>query len=385
MSLLNTRIVVLIERMHAYRSLLTVALLAFAGSFCFPALGQSTGITPELRRIAQLSTDQAAVVQQYVRENSANLSSDNPDLIRRNRAALLEPLADEQTSPAFRLKYSELLMPLIGPLATNKSEIVVINALVIAGDLATAQSTDVLKAAASADKPAVRYQAAYGLRRTFEALAAMPTLTMRPDQAEDAVKAIAARLGTERDTLVLDGLVHAGLAACNITSLRSPALINLSNAVSGLAKSADAAASPTLAPVLLRAGLGTRDVLSQSLSAQVSADAVKAAAELGGHLIAYCIKAAQTQGIPLAQRGQSEYATRETFAQLATTAENIVLFALTSRGAGSVQAKQLGEKLKAGTASGDVAFVEDALTVVGSTGMLSKAPFSFAPGTFIAN
>ncbi len=375
----------MIERMHAYRSVLTAALLAFAGSICTPALAQSTGIGPEVRRVAQLSAEHATLLQQFVRENSGNLSSDNPDLIRRNRAALLEPLADEQASPAFRLKYSEILMPLISPLATNKAEIVVINALVIAGDLATAQSTDLLKTATSADKPAVRYQAAYGLRRTFEALATMPTLTMRPDQAEDAINTLSTRMGTERDALVLDGLIHAGVAAYNVTSLRNAALISIGNSVSGLAKAHEGISTAALAPVLLRAGLGVRDTLSQTGPTQLSPDAVKASTELGGHIIAFCVKTVEAREIPMVQRGQNEYATRETFAQLATTAENIVLFAMTIRGAGSVQAKSIGEKLKAGTTATDAAFAEDARSIVGSAGLLSKPPFSFPPTTFVKN
>jgi hypothetical protein len=376
---LYTRIVVLIERKQVIRPMVAAALLSLC---CGVSVAQSTGVGPEVRRAAQLGADHTGVLTQYIRENSTNLAAENPDQIRRNRTALLEPLADVQASPAFRLKYSELLMPVIGPLATNTSDIVVINALVLAGDLATAQSTELLKSAAASEKPAIRYQAAFGMRRTFEALATMPTMTMRGDQVEDAVKSIAGRIGNESDALVLDGLVSAAIQATNIPSLRSSALTSLSSAVGARAKATNTD-SAALAPVMLRAGVGVRDALANTTTGQLASDAVKSAAELGGHLIAFCVKSVENKSIPMVQRGQSDYAGRETFAQIAMTAENIVLLAASLQGASGVEGKQIGEKLKAGTANGDAAFVVDAQGIVGAAGMLSKPPFAFAPGTFI--
>ena len=179
---------------------------------------QAQDLAQEVRRAAQLAPDQATAVTNYVKDHSANLASNDPQQIRRDRAALLSPLADEQATPAFRIRYSEALAPIIKPLAENASDIVAINALVLAGDLATAAGAEILTKAAGSTKPAIRYQAVYGLRRTFEALGTMLSPTMRTDQIEDLVKLIGRRLSEETDALVIDGLVLASVEAMRITS-----------------------------------------------------------------------------------------------------------------------------------------------------------------------
>ncbi len=377
----------MIARTHSFFQTRFFGLLGslFLAALPSAALAQGENIGPDIRHGAQLSADQVATVTKFIASHSANLGgAENPQAIKRDRTALLEPLADSQASPAFRLKYSETLIPILTPLAKAEADVVVINSLVIAGDLATAQAVDLLAAGIKSTKPAIRFQAAYGLRRTFEALGLMATPTMRPDQAEEAIKLLAKSIESEADPIVTDGLVYALVQATQTTSLRNPAIAQLSAALSAKSKSlAGKAASGQLAQALLRGGAGVRDALGAAHAGEIPADTIKAAAELGGSFIAYCVKAIESKTLPMADKGRPEAMLRETHAQLATTAENVVLLALTLQGGKAPEARKIGDRLKGSTTSGDASFGEDARAIIGATGLLTKEPFRFAPTTFL--
>jgi hypothetical protein len=207
---------------------------------------------------------------------------------------------------------------------------------------------------------------------------------MRPDQAEEAIKLLAKSVDTEADPFVTDGLVYAMVQATQTTSLRNPALSHLSGAISAKCKSLAGKAAPALlSQALLRGGAGVRDALSAAHSGEIPADTIKAAAELGGSLIAYCVKAIESKTLPMADKGRPEATLRETHSQLATTAENIVLLSLTLQGSKAPEARRIGDRLKGSTTSGDAAFGEDARAIVGAAGLLTKEPFRFAPNAFL--
>lgn len=339
---------------------------------------QAQDLAQEVRRAAQLAPEQATAVANYVKDHSANLASNDPQQIRRDRAALLSPLADAQATPAFRIRYSEALAPIIRPLAENASEIVAINALVLAGDLATSGGAEILTKAADSSKPAIRYQAAYGLRRTFEALSTMPSPTMRADQIEDAVKLIGTRLSAENDALVIDGLVLASIEAMRITTVRRLAVNTLCTALGTKIKAQKSAiAGDSLAKAFLRAGTGVRDVLTGSQSGQLSPEAIKAAAELGGQMIAYCVKTVESKVLT------ADKASRDIHSQLATVGETLVLLATNLQGATPPASKNLGAKLRDASTQSDASFGIDARTLIGPGGLLSKDPFKFAGNAFL--
>lgn len=348
-------------------------------------------ITPELRRSAQLSGEQISTVQRFIRDNTGSLASDNPQMVRRNRTALLEHLTDIQASPAFRVEFSKAIVPLLKPLVASEADLTVVNALVLAGDVATGDSMLILRDALKSAKPAIRYQAAFGMRRTFEALASMATPTLRSDQAEEGVSDLTKQLSVEADELVIDGLTYATIEAAKAPGLRNFALLRLCETLSVKLKSMSGGREQ-FAGALLRAGVGVRDALSATQvggqggqSGPLSAEATRACAELGGQLIAYCVRSVENKALPMAQRGEAGYSVREVYAQLATTAENIVLLAATLQGVQAPQSRRIGDRLKTSTTSGDVSFGEDARLLVGKAGLLSKPPFSFDPTTFLAN
>jgi hypothetical protein len=357
---------------------LTIGLVA-----TLPAHAQGESLPTDIRRAPQLTSAQEQAVQSFVKEHTSNLASDNPQFIKRDRSALLEPLADLEASPKFRFTYAEALIPTLESLAGNANEMVVINAMVLAGDLATAQGVTYLTKGLTAAKPAVRYQAAFGLRRTFEALAAMPSPTINDEQRVAAIESIAGRMKDEADAVVLDGLVYAALEAGKAPATRNAAMIQLGRAMAAKVRAVGGkAASDSMAQVLLRAGAGLRDSLVAAQAGQVSDEAVMAAADAAGAMIAYCVKAVESRSLPAAAQGTTP--AREAHAQLATTCENVVLLGATLKKGGSVpEARKIGDKIRAGTAESDQAFVQDARALVGREGLLSKPPFGFAPGSFL--
>ncbi|MCX5692050.1 MAG: hypothetical protein NTV94_20010 [Planctomycetota bacterium] len=378
----------MIARTHSSFLRSSITLCAAAMVFALTpsaALAQSDEIGADVRRTPQLTQDQAEIVTKFVKDHSTNLGSDNPQLVKRDRIALLAPLADPQASPAFRLRFSEALAPLLGDLATSVSEIVVINSLVIAGDLATAQGVDVLIEGLASAKPSVRYQAAFGFRRTFESLASMTTPTMRPDQAESGIVAVTEQIAKESDSLVIDGLVFAATEASRAPGLRSAALTHLGNSLSVKIKShAGILAPEALTQAYLRAGAAVRDALTASDSGQISPESMKAATAMAGQIIAYCVQAVEAKALPSGDKGSAEAAIRETHAQLATTAENVLLLAVTYQGGAAPAARKIGDKLKTGSTSADASFSEDARALVGKDGLLTKEPFKFASDAFLS-
>lgn len=343
------------------------------------ALAQTEELGSDLRRAPQLTSAQVDSVVKFVNDHSTNLSSDNPQKIKRDRTALLEPLADAQASPAFRLRFSEAIAGQLGTLASSENEIVVINSMVIAGDLATAQGVELLTKGLTSAKPAVRYQAAFGFRRTFEALTSMSTPTMRPDQAESAIRAVSEAIGKESDGLVVDGLVFASVEATKSAALRNAALTHLNTAVSSRSRSlASKADSEQISQAFLRAAAGARDALAAAQQGQVSPEALKASAEMAGNLIAYCVRAIESKSLPLREK-----AARELHSQLATTCENVLLLSVTLHGDKAPDARHIGEKLKSGSTAGDAAFGEDARALIGNGGLLSKDPFKFKADAFL--
>ena len=364
----------------AIRSGLATLAAATALLLAAPAHAQGDSLPTDIRRAPQLTAAQEQAVQAFVSEHVKNLASDNPQFIKRDRTALLEPLADLEASPKFRFTYAEALLPTLETLAGNANELVVINAMVIAGDLATAQGVGYLTKGLAATKPAVRYQAAFGLRRTFEALAAMPSPTVNDEQRTSAIESIAGRIKDEADPVVLDGLVFAALEATKAPATRNAAMTQLGRVMGVKTRTLGGKAAPdTVAQVLLRAGAGLRDSLASVQSGQVSDDALMASADAAGAMIAYCARAVEANSLPAAQA-----AAREIHAQLATTCENVLLLVATLKpGAAAPESRKIGDKIRAGTAESDQAFVKDAVALVGRQGLLSKPPFGFAADSFL--
>jgi len=333
-----------------------------------------------------LSDADAAQVTRFVDQNSTKLGSKDPEAIRKDRSALLAPLSDSQVSTSFRQQYSRVLLPKLEPLAADADEITVINALVIAGDLGTDAAADLVLTKIGAPSAAIRYQASYAIHRLFGTLTGTGR-ALKPAKAQALVAAIEPALSKEADPLVVGGLVRAGLAAALVEELRSDAVSAVANGTSKVLQAQRTAAPDQLATAFLHAGSGMTEVLANP-AAPIKADATRAAAGLGGDMIAYVSRAVTGKALPLkaanAKPRAGDVTPRELHAQVALSGETLVLLSGKTLNAGfDAPNRKSGEKLRGGTTSGDAEFLVEVGTVIGSSGILVGEPFSLPAARFV--
>lgn len=362
------------------------ALCLVAAAFWVSPSAHAQSLPASLIQSLQLSAEDAAQVAAYVEQNSAKLGSKDPEAIRKDRAALLAPLSDPGISTSFRQQYSRVVLPKLEPLAADQDELTVINALVIAGDLGTDGAADLVMAKLGASNASIRYQSSYAFQRLFGTMSGSGA-TLKSSKAQAIVAAIEPALARESDPLVVDGLIRAGLAAAQIDSIRSEAVAAVAGGTSKLLQSKRAVAeSDQLVAAALRAGSGITEVLANP-AATVRTDSVKAAAGLGGDMMAYVSRAITAKGVPLtnadAKPRPGEVTARELHAQVALSGETLVLLCgKTLNATFDAPNRKSGEKLRVGTVKGDAEFLVEIGTVVGNDGILAGEPFKFPPNRF---
>lgn len=357
--------------MHTVWSVSVAAVLAVSGT---PASAQ--GIDAGVVEALTLSPDQSQAIAAFVAQNSRALTSEDPAALRRDRTALLEPLANAQASAAFRLEYGRALLPRVREMLSNPRELVVINGIVLAGDLATGESAQLLTGLLGDQRPAVRYQASFGLTRTFEAVR-LGAPTLRADQVQELARAAGGRLREEQDALVVDALVRCLLAAGELDS--PTAAVALQALADGLGRNLRPMnrGDASLGQSLIRSATGARDLLTRARQPSMPAEGSMAAAELAGHLLAHAARVVQnTQGLSTPPASTGEPSVRELYAQLSSAAETLVAVAGRQLDATLVlETRNVGQRLRAGTTPEDANFVLDARSIAGPDGVLTKAPF----------
>jgi hypothetical protein len=259
---------------------------------------------------------------------------------------------------------------------------VVINGLIIAGDLATDRALAVIESKAGAKEPAVRFQVGYALQRTFKA-AQNSARAATVGVLDRAVKGLEQRIGQEKDANVADALIRAGIEAAGVPELTGDAVGAVARGTIQAAKGLNNPGSVKDAEALLRAAVGVRDVLAQRGNG-LNAQAAKDAAEMAGALGARVARMVQKKELPA---GTSTV--RSTYSQVVSAAQTVVQLAGQALGNPDVQIKgvngqpvQLNESLNQGNASGDAKFAEDAQLLIGPGGVLSKPPFEIPPEKF---
>lgn len=350
---------------------------------------QQTQIQPSTISADTISPSQQQEITAFVTEHLARLTSTDPKDVREGRRALLEPLGSPEIKVAFRLAYAERLIPELRRLAQSPAgKDGAIAAIVIAGDLATGDAIDLLTQSLASAREDVRHQAAYGLRRSFEAIARTPA-AVAVDSPRRAVRALRDRFAQEPNELVLLADVNALLAALAVEVPGfEPLRTDASGAIArGLAETIRAREGKmddaALLGVLLRAA-STRDVVARS-GARLQRESLQDAGTVGGELVAFVIRAV-AQGErrmalapvnPQQIRPGQTPPIRELFAQAAQAGETLILLAGQQMQPGFVeQPIGLGDKLRVGTRSGDATFIADAEKLVGPGGVLSRPPFT---------
>jgi hypothetical protein len=338
-------------------------------------------LPPEIVSAPSLSSDARSSIGTYVSEIVPKLTGEDDAAFFRARDAALEPLQQPSCSVAFRIEYGRQLMDTLKSLAAGSSEVRAINAMRIAGQLASDPAVDLLQRSLTDERVSVRYAAVLGLRMAFEAIESQPPAIV-PDSASRVVVLLSKRFDAEQDAYVIDAIIRALDAAGRITSANYAATRD--QAYTLLAKELGkrvANAKPgefdegQLAS-LLRAGVALRDAVTR-IAVPLQRDTLIAAAGYAGDLLA--LSAREVQGSDLSPER------RAALVNLVAAAQAIVPLAadrVAPGGGFTGLPAGMNDALAGATRTSDARFLEQVDAAVGPNGKLAGTPFSFPPTRF---
>lgn len=364
-----------------------MAFVAFAG-LSAPAWAQN--LDSAIVSASSLSADQKDKLAAFVKEHIPGLASGDPDRVKKSRNALTQPLLENTVTVGFRSTYSELLAAeKLDALCKDKTELVAINALRLAGELTTPEARAMLLEGMTDTRNGVRYGAVFAVIRTFEQAAPSSRFpAMNADGMTPLIEALSKAMTTEKEGNIADAAARALLAATKVEKakyepVRPAALQALATGLSTKLKAATKD-DRLIIETAQRVSASLRDDLS-ARGAQLPEDQRKLAVGLASDVLACVSRLVQAGGIPQLARDESKAEAdakkeqRKLYSNAVTTAENVVLFALRASGQTS-GASTLGRSFEEASKDGDARFVVQFADLVSST--LVKPPFAFDADRF---
>lgn len=238
---------------------------------------------------ASIGAGERSQIDAFVAQLAPAATGKQPEATARARRDLIGPLLGRQPSVAFRQAYSQAASALLSGLLKDADAGARIAGLRLAGNLATGETAGMVQQALGADDAGIRLFAAVQSRRIFEITAAAGPALTEP-QAQRLIEALAESADAESDRAYIQSVIRALGAAAQIRArdlagTRSSALAALARVGARRAETAGPDglldASDTL---LLATSIATRSVSEAGVT--VSDDAARAAAELGGEILA---------------------------------------------------------------------------------------------------
>lgn len=363
------------------RHLLTPLALAAALAISPLASAQPLGVgrLPQqiVTKTGELSQAETRQIREFVDRHAGQLASPDAQARSAARQALSQPLRDSQISVQFRLAYSRTLVPELERAYEAGDRTARIAILLLAGEIATDQSVRLAQNNITNSDPILRYQAAFGIGLTLNAVATRsPAITRQ--SVDRLIDTLASRIAAEQDPWVLDRIVRSLSAAIGIsaqgfegTKSRTVALLadGVAGRVAGLAsgESDQAALDRPILLVLLRAA----EIVQQSLTRPpISDPEAVAGARLGGELLALVSRVVASGAIDPEQR--------QLLIQIASTGENAIFFARSnhSRRRASPSPTTAGQALANRDNQG---FLRQIEPLIGQGGALATEPFNLGP------
>jgi len=357
---------------HRIAILLT---LACAFAILAPARAQQP-LPANVVQAPALSPDAAKQVADYVADPLKKLESAEFKDIKSARERLLEPLKTSGVSVAFRAEYTRLLLPSLSKLASGPSELNAVNALRIMGEIATSDALDELDKRTKDQNPPVRYAAISGVAHVLDSIRDNPVPAILQGRATDTVGKLGELLSVEVNPEIAAAIARAltkqfTLERQGFEPVRIQALAALTKGVKARAAAlAVNGASPTpQLPLLVAICTEARNAMAQANpNLQLNAQGKLEVAEIAGDCMAVLLRAVKA--------GQIAPGDREFAAQLADTAESVILLAAGRQNL----AANLGADLRKGDADGDKAFLDKVLKLFTT---LSEPPLNFKPERFV--
>jgi len=352
-----------------------VLVVAVASAWPWAAVAQQIPVSV-VQSVAGLGDGARQQIQEYADRAAGDLSAQDPVRIRDARNHLLAPLADPLVGVPFRLEYSRQLTPRLESLAQDARPIVAVNALRIAGDLATDRSVEVLLGQLENKDASVRLSAAAGLGRVFEAMRETAP-AINPQSATRLMERAAERVVAEPEAHVADALVRALLAAAAVERDEFPGLrpraLELASARVADRVKAMGGQAPTPAGIdtilrtLSAASIAMAEDNARAVARRLPEAAAKAAARLSAECLGLLIELARGGKLPVVDPGapkedQDRAAAERAWAiSAAAAADNIAYFARNRLGDRASQSNPpLSSRLASGRRDADAQFITDA-------------------------
>ena len=257
--------------------------LAAACALLLPVLaafGQTT-IPDDLVKKSSLGSGDTQMIKAFVDTHKAGLSG-TPAEVKKSREALSAPLERPGVSVAFRVALTTELADTLKKNAADKDkDIVAVNSLRLAGDLATTNTIDTLIKGLEDKRESVRYAATHGFARMFTAAEKYsPAIT--PEEGLRIMRALGDVVEKDTSAQVADGAAIAMIAGRGFT--KSVGIQRLAEAGSRKVMAmAKAGGASDLTSILRIAGALRNDFADQNL--KLMQEAKLAAAKFAGQTL----------------------------------------------------------------------------------------------------
>lgn len=294
--------------------LLFVALIGLASP---AALGQIDQLPPPDK--TSYSESERQQIVRYIGTRLDALGGDKPIDRERARRELLTPLGRPGVSVAFRRAFREAALDRLTALAEGTDEAVVINALLVLGEIGDDPSRQVVQRYTDDERLAVRYGAVSAMARTFAAIdLASPAID--PTRASEMVRHLGTRLQAEPDDSVADAITRAMLRAASLRRdgfgpAARRALLGVGAGAGGRLRSAEGERQ-----IALMSAVRVAEHFAGRLAAagEVPQDVARAGAAFAGEVLGHLAHRANSGTMPEARGWEAD---------LVTLSERILVFA----------------------------------------------------------
>jgi len=321
----------------------------------------------------------AREISDQVQTNMSLVGSGSPAQVRDGRSALLKALRSPGMSNSTRLQYSSSLQQEgLGAMASDDDDLIAINAIIVASEIATPLSVTILGDAIDDPREAIRYEAARGYGRVLSAVA--DNAAAIPENQIDLIYLqIADRFTTERSDQVLQALILALRLDHGDSELRTRCAIVMCQGVSRISiRWRGAGASEEQALTIFRAINAAFRELLDSRGA-VDDGFATSAAIASGHALTFL--AAWLENTP---PDQMDSDTKQLAIDLGGAAERVLLLSHST-----LTGETLGERITPllkrfveGRGSSLKAIKDEIDTWTGQRGLLLKAPYNVNASDF---
>lgn len=362
-------------------SLSTCALASLAISFGVifsPAATAQAVLPAEIVAKAELNASDQAAVTAWVNGLMPGLSSADVRQIKNTRDGLLSKLsADAKPSVSFRIAMSKAAASALSALVKDKREIVAVNALRVAGEIADPNMMPLLRDGLADARSPVKYGALFGIARAYDA-AAGPQPALNPADIRSAMKLVKAEAERTAEPRIVDGAVLVFEAATHLNAgamagLRSEAIGEMSVVVHAqvgrVLKAPDdkPIGADMLAPMLRAASVARSAMTQVNVAAPLAPQGAIDAGGIAGDVLLLAAKEMQ----------QADWKKRQaSLEQLVGAAESALFLAEAQLGNGQAQQVGLVDALKSGDAAAFKAKVDAVIQ------RLTKPPFGFPAERF---